>query len=84
VSAELRGAELAALNDALLLGVLRDLADEHGRAYAPNAVLANRLGLARSGKSCTALARRMRRLRQAGEVRTCIDQRGVWYHQLLP
>ena len=77
------GAELAAVNDMLLLGVLRELADEHGRAYVTNETLAARLGLARSGKSCTGLSRRMRRLRAAGLVSTRLDQRGVWYHQLL-
>lgn len=82
MTAELRGAELAALNDALLLRVLRDLADDRGRAYVPNAVLATRLGLARSGKSCTGLSRRMRRLRSAGVVSTRLDEHGVWYHQL--
>ncbi len=74
--------ELAALNDALLLRVLREHADERGRAYVRNAELASALGLARSGKSCTALSRRMRRLRAAGEVATALDEHGVWYHQL--
>jgi hypothetical protein len=81
--AGMRSTELAALNDALLLAVLRELADEHGRAYVPNAVLATRLGLARTNKSCTSLSRRMRRLRCAGVVLTALDEHGVWHHQLL-